>query len=140
MVYTVFAHHTPYQDDGQFILYAGTGPEKLTELIPVLADEIIRTANDIEETGLARAKSQMRADMLMGRESMMRRANQQAAHLIHYGTVIDLDRKLQRLDSVTTDDVMRAARRIFKTRPTLAALGPLDQLDSYEAISRRFAG
>ena len=40
LVYSVYASHSAYHDDGQFEIYAGTGPEKLPELMPVLGDEV----------------------------------------------------------------------------------------------------
>lgn len=139
LVYSVFAHHAPYQDAGQLLIYAGTGPDKLPELVPVLCDEIGKIQHEVTETELKRAKAQIRAELLMGRESMMRRANVQAKHLIHFGTVLDLDEKLQKLAAVNEDDIRRMAQRIFKSKPTLAALGPLAQLEDYDAITNRLA-
>ena len=139
LVYTVFAHHSPYQDAGQMLIYAGTGPEKLPELIPVLCDEIMAIQNNITAEEFARAKAQIKADMVMGQESMMRRTNQMGKHLIHYGEVPDLQQKLAKLDSLTIEDLQRAAKRVFSTKPTLAGLGPLGQLESYDKISERLA-
>ncbi len=139
LVYSVFSHHATYQDDGQFLIYAGTGPDKLPDLMPVLCDEIGKIQASITAEELKRAKSQIRAEMLMGRESMMRRANQQAKHMIHFGKTIDLEEKLKKLAAIEAEDVCRAAQRIFVTKPTLAALGPLEKLESYDAITGRLA-
>lgn len=139
LVYSVFSHHSAYQDDGQFLIYAGTGPQQLSELVPVLCDEIEKIRQPVAECELERAKAQIRAEMLMGRESMMRRANQQAKHLIHYETVLDLQEKLQKLEAVSIADIQAVAGQIFTSKPTLAALGPLDQLEDYDSISKRLA-
>ena len=139
LVYSVFSHHATYQDDGQFMIYAGTGPDKLGELVPVLCDEIGKIQGAVTPEELNRAKSQIRAEMLMGRESMMRRANQQAKHLIHFGKIIDLEERLQKLEAVSADDVTAIAKRVFASKPTLAALGPLSKLESYESITARLA-
>lgn len=40
LVYSVYASHSAFSDDGQFEIYAGTGPDKLPELMPVLCDEV----------------------------------------------------------------------------------------------------
>ena len=69
----------------------------------------------------------------------MRRTNQMGKHLIHYGEVPDLQQKLAKLDSLTIEDLQRAAKRVFSTKPTLAGLGPLGQLESYDKISERLA-
>lgn len=139
LVYSIFSFHTTYQDDGQFAVYAGTGPEHLPELVPVVCDEILKFADSITEKELARAKAQMKANLLMGRESMMGRANQQAKHLIHFNEVLDIQEKIRNIDSLDTATVASMARQIFATKPTVAALGPLQGLESYDTIAQRLA-
>lgn len=140
LVYSVFSFHSAYQDDGQFVLYAGTGPERLPELMPVLCDEIAKVTNEVMgEAELQRAKAQMRASLVMSRESMMSRANQNAKHLIHFGSAMDVQEKLARIDAVTLEDMRTMAQRIFMTRPTLAALGPLSKLEDYDSLMQRLA-
>jgi predicted Zn-dependent peptidase len=137
LVYSIFSFHTTYQDDGQFAVYAGTGPEHLTELVPVVCEEIIKFADTLTEKELDRAKSQMRANLLMGRESMMGRCNQQAKHLIHFSEVLNTHRKIEEINALTVADVARMARQIFSTTPTVAALGPISELESYDSIAKR---
>ena len=139
LVYSVFSHHATYQDDGQFMIYAGTGPDLLPELIPVLCGEIIKSFDQFTDQEMNRAKAQIKADLLMGRESMMRRANQQAKHLIHFDDVISLEDKIKKLDQVSANDVANLAKQIFSSSPTLAALGPLGQLESFDNIKDRLA-
>ena len=140
LVYSVYASHSAYHDDGQFEIYAGTGPEKLPELMPVLGDEVRKIMGDMVSTEeLSRAKSQIKAAILMSRESTMSRANRQAKHLINFGKEMDLAEVIQRIDAVTPENVQAAAQRIFVGKPTLAALGPLKSLESYEAIEQRLA-
>ncbi len=139
LAYSIFCFHSAYQDDGQMALYAGTGPQDLPELIPVLCDEIGKTLDTITDNELDRAKAQIRSSILMGRESMMTRANQQAKQLICFNTLLDLQDKLNKIAAVRVNDVHAVAKRIFATRPTLAALGPLSQLESYDRITKRLA-
>ncbi len=137
LVYAVFAFHSAYQDDGQFSVYAGTGPERLPELVPVICEEILKVADTVTDEELARAKAQMRAGIVMGRESMMGRANQQAKVLIHTGKMPDVQERLRRIESLTCADIARVARRIFSTPLTVAGLGPLDTLESYDSMAAR---
>lgn len=140
LVYSVFSFHSAYQDDGQFVLYAGTGPDRLPELMPVMAEEIVKVTQDLMSSAeLVRAKAQMRASLVMSRESMMTRANQNAKHLIHFGRVLDVQKKLQRIEAVTLDDMRKMAQRIFTSTPTLAGLGPLARLEDYETLRARLA-
>ena len=140
LVYSVYSSHAGYADDGQFEIYAGTGPDKLGKLIPVVCDEIQKiTQEKVLESELNRAKSQLRAGILMGRESMLGRANRQAKHLTSFNENFDLASLLEKIEKVQSDDVQKMAARIFSSRPTLAALGPLENLESYDKIQNRLA-
>lgn len=140
LVYSVYSSHTGYHDDGQFEIYAGTGPDKLPQLIPVICDELQKVMqNDVNEEELNRAKSQIRASILMGRESMLSRANRQAKHMINYDEEVGIQKLLGKIAAVNMDDINRMAQKIFSGKPTLAALGPLETLESYDKIQSRLA-
>lgn len=140
LVYSVYSSHTGYNDDGQFEIYAGTGPDKLPKLIPVICDEIQKIIQEqVSMNELIRAKSQLRAGILMGRESMLSRANRQAKHLISFNENFDLRTLLHKIEKVTQDDIQKMAIRLFNNYPTMAALGPLEMLESYDKIQNRLA-
>jgi len=140
LVYSVYSSHSGFIDDGQFEIYAGTGPDKLQTLIPVLCDEVKKISNDLVSADeLNRAKSQLRAGILMGRESMLSRANRQAKHLISFNEAFDLGKLLAKIEAVSPQDVHAMAARIFAGKPTIAALGPLKELDSYDKIQSQLA-
>jgi predicted Zn-dependent peptidase len=139
LVYSVFSFHSAYQDDGQFAVYAGTGADDLEELVPVLCDEILKATHTITEAELARARAQMKASLVMGRESMMSRAGQQAKQLIHFGTMLDVAEKVRMIDDLTLERIHGMAKRIFSAKPTLASLGPVEKLESYDGIVKRMA-
>jgi predicted Zn-dependent peptidase len=137
LVYSIFSFHAGYQDDGQFGIYAGTGPELLTDLIPVICDEVQKATADITEVEMARAKAQMKASLLMGRESMMNRADRQAKNLLQRGEVIDMDAVTAKIEALDIAKVQGVASRIFTGKPTVAGLGPLSQMESYDSICGR---
>lgn len=139
LVYTIMSFNAAYQDDGQFGVYAGTGPEKLKDIVPVICDEILKLGQDVSEAELARAKSQMKANILMGRESMMSRADYQAKHLIFRKEALDAQQMIAGIEAVDLDSIRRVCSRIFTTKPTVAALGPLKKLEAYDRIEERLA-
>ena len=139
LVYSIFSYHSGYQDAGQFGIYAGTGPEKLNEIIPVICDEVMKVGGDVKEGELARAKSQLKTGLLMGRESMMTRADQQAKYAIFRNETFDAEKLIAKIDAIDLAAIERAAKKIFATRPTLAALGPLETLESFDEIEQRLA-
>ncbi len=137
LVYSIFSFHAAYQDDGQFGIYAGTSPERLGELIPVICDEVQKAANNISEEEVDRAKAQLRASLLMGRESMMSRADRQAKHLLARDAVIDIDDITAKIQALDVAAVRGVAARIFSSKLTMAGLGPLAQLESYDQVCGR---
>ncbi len=140
LVYSIYSSHTSYHDDGQFEIYAGTGPEHLNELIPVTCDEIVKIMQDpVGEAELARAKAQIKAGILMSRESMLSRANRQAKYLINFHRTPDIDRVIAQVDAITVYGIQKLAQKIFTGKPTVAALGPIKGLESYEKIEKRLA-
>lgn len=141
LVYAVYASHGAYHDDGQFEIYAGTGPEKLPELMPVLCDEIAKVrTTPVSAEELARAKAQIRSGILMSRESMMSRAGRQAKYMINFGKLPDIAETVRKIEAITPEDIQRAAARIFAGTPTLAALGPLKKLEPYDRVKKRLEG
>lgn len=139
LVYSIFSFSAGYHDDGLFAIYAGTGPESLKEVVPVICEELKKLGETLTDEEIARAKSQMRASLLMGRESMMTRADQQAKYVVYRNKALNIDELLQSIEGVNKDSLQKMAQRIFKSAPTLAALGPLDNLEDYTKISGRLA-
>ncbi len=139
LVYSTYSYHSAYSDDGQFGIYAGTGPDKLKELIPVVCDEIKKIASTIEEHELVRAKSQLRSSILMARESMMRRADQNAKSVLIHGEIREPADIIRDIEAVDIARISHVADTIFNRTPTLAALGPLDNLEHFDGIKSRLA-
>ena len=140
LVYSVNASHMPFQDVGLFSIYAGTDPERVKELIPVVCRELRDVAQHITPSELKRAKAQARADMLMGQESVMRRAEILGHHMLTYGKPISIQHTLDRIMAVTEADTQAMAAKLFASKPILTALGPVDQLEPYSAVAERLAG
>jgi predicted Zn-dependent peptidase len=139
LAYTIDSFVSCYTDDGLFGIYAGTSEDDVAELVPVLCDEINALADSVSDTEVARARAQLRSSVLMALESTSARCEQVAQHLLVYGRVLPVEEIVARVEAVEPADVGRAARRIFGTPPTLAAVGPLHRLESLDAIDRRLA-
>lgn len=139
LVYSIFSYHSGYQDDGQFGVYAGTDPARLDEIVPVICDELLSVAGSVTDEELQRAKSQLKAGTLMGRESMMSRADQHAKYLLFRDQAFDLEALVAAIDAISLADIQSCAQEIFASKPTLAALGPLDKLAPFEQIIDKMA-
>jgi predicted Zn-dependent peptidase len=138
LVYSIYTFASAYRDAGIFGIYAGTGPAEVVELVPVVCDELRQIAEKVTETEIRRAAAQIRAGLLMGMESSMSRAEQLGQQLLAYGRPIPAQEIIGQIDAVDREAVTRAAG-LFASRPTIAALGPVGKLESFERIAGRLA-
>lgn len=139
LVYSIYSYHSGYSDDGQFGIYAGTGPDKLPELIPVICEEIQRIGSTIEKGELERAKAQLRSSILMARESMMTRADQNAKSVLLHNKLRSPADIIEEINAVNLPKLEEISTLIFSGEPTFAALGPLGQLEDFSSIKERLA-
>lgn len=140
LCYSVFSFASSYVDGGMVGIYAGTGEAEIGELVPVLADEAMKLISGVGEEETVRGRAQLKAGLLMGLESPTARAEQLARQILVFGRTLAIDEIVSRIDAVTPQDISRFAERVFRgSQPTVAALGPLGQLESYDRIAARFA-
>jgi len=137
LAYTVNAYASSYVDGGLFTLYAGTGPEDVAALTPVLCEELNKIRTRVEADEIARARAQLRAGILMGQESTSGRCEQLARQILVYGRPISNEEVLAGIAAVDEAAVIRVASRMFSTAPTLAALGPVQNLESFDQLKAR---
>ncbi len=89
---------------------------------------------------LERAKAQGRADMLMGQESVMRRADMLGHQILAFNRAIPISETVKKLMAVSRSDVQHMAQKLFSRKPILTAFGPLEKLESYSKIVERLKG
>jgi len=136
LCYSVYAFHWGFSDTGIFGIHAATGGENLPELVPVIIDELHKSADNIDQKEIERARAQIRAQLLMGQESPAARAGQVARQMMLYGRPISNPEMMERLEGITIERLTDLAGRLFyDTVPTLSAIGPLEQLAPMEDIT-----
>ena len=120
-------------------IYAGTGGEKLPELMPVLADELGKICGRVDDEELQRARAQLKVGLVMSLESSGARIEQLGRQMLLFGRPLDLDEVLASVDRVDGAAVRKVAERVMRSAPpTVAALGPVEQLESYARFAARF--
>ena len=139
LVYSIYSFTAPFMDSGLFGIYAGTGEDEAEELIPVTLQELRLVQNSVSPEELHRARAQVKASLLMSLESTGSRCEQLARQLQVFGRLIPTAETVAKINAVTVEDVQRAARRIFRAAPTLAALGPAENVPSLPAIVDKLA-
>ena len=139
LVYSVYSFAAPYIETGLFGIYAGTGEAEAAELVPATLAELHRVQVDANEDELRRARAQVKASLLMSMESTGSRCEQLSRQMQVFGRIVPTAETVAKLDAVTVADIRRAASRIFRGVPTLAALGPAQSVPSLSAITERLA-
>ncbi|AIB11298.1 peptidase M16 [Azospirillum argentinense] len=138
LVYSIYTFSGAYRDGGLFGVYAGTGEDEVAELVPVVCDELMRVTEDVTEEEVARAAAQLRAGTLMALESSMSRCEQLGQQLLVYGRPVPVEEIVEKIGAVDRESIVRVARRLRESRPTVAALGPIGRLEEYDRIAARF--
>jgi predicted Zn-dependent peptidase len=139
LCYSIYAFHMPYSDTGLFGLYSGTDATDVPELMQVVIDQIAATAETLSESEIARAKTQMKAGLLMALESSGARAEQLARQTFAYGRPVPLEELVARIEAVTVDSARAAGRALMsRSRPAVAALGPGRGLERAATIAEGF--
>ncbi len=138
LVYAIYTFASAYHDGGAFGIYAGTGATQIGDLVPVVCDELQKAITQVDEVELGRARAQIKAGLLMSMESTMSRAEQLGQHLLLFGRPIPTREIIDKIDQVDVAAVRQAAAKLFGSRPTIAAMGPIGNLESYEQIAGRF--
>jgi len=106
-------------------------------LAPALCEEATRLADGLTEIELNRAKTQMKAGLLMSLESTSVRCEQLAQHLLIYGTPFDPPEVVRRIEAVDGAAIRRVVDRWRSAPPTLTALGPLSRLEDFDRLRAR---
>ena len=139
LVYSIHSFASSYVDGGLFGIYAGTGEAEVAELVPLVCDEIVKAADTIEAEEVRRARAQLKAGILMAREGPSARCEQLAQQLLVYGRPLPMEEIIARVDAVDVEQVAAVARRLRAGPLTLAALGPVDRIEPYDAIAARLS-
>lgn len=137
LVYSVGAFIDSYADAGLFGIHAGTGPQLMTDLIPVLCDNLVSAAGTFTDEEINRAKAQFRAQNVMALEGTFRRADRLAQNIIKFGRPIPLEEVLAKIEAVDAAALDKLSRKIFSSKPTFATVGPTAQVESFEGIEKR---
>ncbi len=139
LVYSIDTFMSAFTDTGLFGVYAGTGTAQIGELIPALCDQITGLAATLREDEVMRARTQLKSSLLMALESTGARCEQVAQHRLMFGRVLPLEEMVARIEAIDVSQIGALAEQVFAGPAALAAVGPLDNLEPFDAIARRLA-
>ena len=118
LAYNVYSSLTFYDDLTTMNIYAGTDSNKTKvtmELIKELLQSDALKNPDPEE--LQAAKTKLLGSHIMGMEKMTRRMSQMASDISYFGRYVEPKEKTAGIESVTTEDIAEAAKRLLHDAP-----------------------
>jgi predicted Zn-dependent peptidase len=134
LCYSIFAQSAAYEDTGSVTIYAGTSGEEIGELTELTVAELKRSADDIGEAEVARARAQLKAGMLMGLESPSSRAERLARLLSIWGRVPDVTEAVEKIDAVDVAATRAFGQGLAAGPAALALYGPVEDAPGLDAI------
>ena len=137
LVYGISSFSSSYTDTGVFGIYAGTGENQIEELIPVLCDELKNSPNSISDNEINRGKAQLKASLMMGRESAFRRCESAARQLLVFNRIIDPSETVKLINAVSKKTVENIAKKIVNGPITISSIGPIKKLENLDKIQLR---
>jgi predicted Zn-dependent peptidase len=139
LCYSVFSFASSFHDGGLFGVYAGTGEDQVAELVPVMCDVLTGLAGDLRDEEVTRARTQLKAGLLMSLETPGARSEQIARQMMIHGRPLSTQEIVDQVDAVDAVAVKRIVSRICSAgKPTIAAVGPLKGLASHDKIAAQF--
>ena len=139
LCYSIYAQAGAYDDTGMLTIYAGTSADEIAELATLTIDEMKRSAEDMSEAEIARARAQMKAGLLMGLESPSARAERMARSLAIWGRVPSVEENAAKIEGVTLAEVRAFAERLAGAEAALALYGPVAEAPALSSLRERLA-
>ncbi len=124
LAYSVYASNQLFHDTGFLNIYAGTDPQKAQDCLNVIREELFAGVSHLTEKDIERAKTVRKAGLLMAQESMMSRADRAARQVLLQGRKISIEESLEKLESVTRDDIEAVCNELASRPFTCALRGP----------------
>ena len=125
LAYAVYAFASSYSDAGMVGVGAGCLPGKVADVLAVSRAELALLARDgITEEELGRAQGQIRGGTVIGLEDTSSRMARLGESELFHDRLLDIDEVLEKIDTVTLDEVHQLARELLTGPETLVLVGP----------------
>lgn len=134
--YSAYAYLGSYARDGYFCSYASTRPQKLRELVQVIAAELQKIVREgVRSAELNSAKQQIKGGLLMGWENSGTVMNKLGKSLLTLGKLYSVEETLQKVMAVEMEDIERLAQSVLDPqKAVLSIVGALEEPIDLQSI------
>lgn len=124
LAYSVYSFSSSHAETGLFGIYAGTSPNLLADMVPVIRHEMNALADGPTEQEFQIARAQLKAGLLMALEATTSRMEQLGRQLLLFDRIIPVQEMIDNVDGVSTNDVAAVAKEFAGIeQPSIAAVG-----------------
>lgn len=114
LCYTIYGYPSAYQTNGAYVIYTSTSPQNATKAVEAIRDEIKLLLEDgVSDEELNKGKEQLKTSLVLGQESTSAMMRAFGSHALRTGELYDFDKRIECIDAVTKDDILKVARTIF---------------------------
>jgi len=136
LAYSVYSFMMSYVDTGMFGVYTAVNAEQIQRTIDLILQEIRKLGRTpVSADELQDAKEYTKGNLLLAAESVDNQMVRLAQNELNFGEYIPVDKVVQNIEAVSTDDIQAAGAQLFQSdQSALTLLGPVDKATRFEAI------
>jgi predicted Zn-dependent peptidase len=140
LAYAVYASTMPYLGAGQFLVYAGTRPSNIEEVISIVRRELAQVIDaGLTPEELERVREYVIGHIVLSMESTSQRMLRLGKSAVSELELLSLDEIIASYRAVSLADIQRVALRILKQQPTVAIISPREEPELKDALAPLFA-
>ena len=126
LCYSVYSYPSQYKDNGVLEIYAGVNTASRDLAVQAIVDEVLKFKKEgVTEQEFLRGKQQLKSAFVLGRESSASQMLLYGKYMIFLNKEFDFTERMNRIESVSLDDVMRAIDGSFDVlNSSTATVGP----------------
>ncbi|MDR2586689.1 MAG: insulinase family protein [Coriobacteriales bacterium] len=130
LAYAVYATTMPYVGAGQFVVYAGTRPTNIEEVLSITRRELGAVASGgLSTDELERVREYVIGHIVLSMESTSQRMLRLGKSAVSDLELLSLDEVIARYRAVTLADIQRVAERVLSQTPTVAIISPREEAE-----------
>ena len=136
LVYSVGTFQSSYFDCGIFGVYAGTGRDKVEQVLE-LSRAILKQVRleGLTTAEIERAREHLKGSLALGLESTSNRMMRLARTELYHGRFVPITEVISKIEAVTAQDIHELAETLLAEQNfSLAVLGPVDEIEGVKAV------
>ncbi|MDP2645165.1 MAG: pitrilysin family protein [Desulfobacterales bacterium] len=123
LAYSIYSFVSSHVDTGLFGVYTGVDPKQINAAVGLILKEMRKLKEDrVEASELQGAKEYIKGNLMLSLESTDNQMVRTAQNEFHFGCQIPIQEVVDRIESVTEDDILHLASTLFQSEQLAVTL------------------